>query len=282
MGAFSTNSALLFSIVIMFFTIYCSYRGFKSRAFFEKYLFSVEAILLFKDYKRLISSGFLHANWIHLIFNIYAFFSFSEALESQLGSVQFLVIYFCSLLGGNLLTLYLHRSQGSYRAIGASGAICGLIFATVALFPGISIGLLFLPLQIPGWLFALLFVAISIYGMRSNAGGISHDAHLGGALTGMLTVICMNPGVLRENYIPILCLTAPVIVFLIFIIAMPQLLLIRDSAKPRHSYSYMTRDEEYNLQKYNKQKAIDRILDKINEKGLDSLTSQERELLDKF
>lgn len=280
MGAFSTNTALLFSVVIMFLTVYFSYRGFKDKTFFEKYLFRVDNILIYKDYKRLFSSGFLHANWFHLIFNTYAFFSFSEALESQMGSGQFLMIYFLSLLGGNLFALYIHRNHGDYSAIGASGAICGIIFASVALFPGISIGLLFIPTQIPGWLFALIFVAISIYGIKSNAGNIGHDAHLGGALTGVLVAIAMNPEIIFDNYIPILCLLAPTITFLYFILAMPEILLINSSFSL--GKSYMTKDEEYNHRKYNKQKDIDRILDKINEKGIDSLTSREKELLDEF
>lgn len=280
MGEFSTNTALLFSVVIMFLTVYFSYRGFKDQVFFEKYLFRVDNILVSKDYKRLLSSGFLHANWFHLIFNIYAFFTFSEALESQMGSVQFLLIYFLSLLGGSLFALYIHRNHGDYSAIGASGAICGLIFASVALFPGISIGLILIPAQIPGWLFALIFVAISIYGIKSNAGNIGHDAHLGGALAGMLVAIAMNPEIIFYNYIPILCLLAPTITFLYFILAMPEILLINTFSTSRKSY--MSKDEEFNLRKFNKQKDIDRILDKINEKGLDSLTSKEKELLDEF
>ncbi|MBO9698690.1 MAG: rhomboid family intramembrane serine protease [Sporocytophaga sp.] len=280
MGEFSTNTALLFSVVIMFLTVYFSYRGFKDKVFFEKYLFRVDNILASKDYKRLLTSGFLHANWFHLIFNLYAFFSFSEALESQMGSGQFLMIYFLSLLGGSLFALYIHRNHGNYSAIGASGAICGLIFASVALFPGISIGLILIPAQIPGWLFALIFVAISIYGIKSNAGNIGHDAHLGGALTGTLVAIAMNPEIIFYNYIPILCLLTPTIIFLYFILAMPEILLINNSFSSRNDY--MSKDEEYNLRKFNKQKDIDRILDKINEKGLDSLTSKEKELLDEF
>ncbi|WP_028979011.1 rhomboid family intramembrane serine protease [Sporocytophaga myxococcoides] len=280
MGEFSTNTALLFSVVIMFLTVYFSYRGFKDKVFFEKYLFRVDNILVSKDYKRLLTSGLLHGNWFHLIFNMYAFFSFSEALESQMGSGQYLMIYFFSLVGGSLFALYIHRNHGDYSAIGASGAICGLIFASVALFPGISIGLILIPAQIPGWLFALIFVAISIYGIKSNAGNIGHDAHLGGALAGMLVAIAMNPEIIFYNYIPILCLLTPTIIFLYFILAMPEILLINTSFSSRNSY--MSKDEEYNLKKFNKQKDIDRILDKINEKGLDSLTSREKELLDEF
>ncbi|GAL84508.1 rhomboid family protein [Sporocytophaga myxococcoides] len=197
-----------------------------------------------------------------------------------MGSGQFLTIYFLSLLGGNLFALFIHRNHGDYSAIGASGAICGLIFASVAIFPGISIGLIFIPAQIPGWLFALSFVAISIYGIKSNAGNIGHDAHLGGALTGILVAIAMNPEIIFYNYIPILCLLAPTVTFLYFILAMPEILLINSSFTS--GKTHMTKDEEYNLRKFNKQKDIDRILDKINEKGIDSLTTKEKELLDEF
>src|SRR5205085_7101779 len=112
-----------------------SYQGLRNYHYFDKYSFQVDEILLGKDYKRLVTSGFLHVSWTHLIFNMITFYCFSYGLEATLGATKFLMIYFGSLLGGNLLSLFIHRHHHDYSAVGASGAISGLVFASIALFP---------------------------------------------------------------------------------------------------------------------------------------------------
>src|SRR5437764_2427325 len=179
------NSFFPISFVLIVINFLVSYKGFKDSTFYNKYSFRIDAIQ-YKDYKRLVTSGFLHVNWMHLIFNMLALYFFSGSLELYLGAVKFLLIYFLSLIGGDLLSLFIHRNDPDYDSVGASAGVNGIIFAAIALFPGMSLGLLFIPISIPGWLFGLVYVLYSIYGIRSRRNNIGHDAHLGGALVGLI------------------------------------------------------------------------------------------------
>ena len=268
-------------LILIAVTLVVSYKGLKDNVFLANNKFDIDRILVHKEYKRLVTSGLLHLSWSHLFFNMFSLFAFSFSLESYLGSVYFLIIYFASLIGGNLLALFVHRNHGDYSAVGASGAVCGIIFASIALFPGIGIGFFILPFSIPGWLYGILYVAFTIYGIKSNKDSIGHEAHLGGALVGMLVSILLQPRALLENYVVILLIAVPTIVFILLIIKRPQILII-GGALTKPATPYFDIDHKYNEQKAIQQKEIDRILDKINRKGIKSLTKKEKEQLDAF
>ncbi len=102
-----------------------SWKGFGNEVFFDRYKFNVDGILLYRQYDRLISSGFLHAGWLHLIFNMIALYFFSGTLSAVLDWWGFLIIYFVSLIGGDLLSLFIHRHSGDYSSVGASGPYPG-------------------------------------------------------------------------------------------------------------------------------------------------------------
>lgn len=262
-------------VLIIVANILVSYRGFKSSLFFEQYCFRVDAIFVHKDYKRLVTSGFLHIDWSHLILNMVSLFMFSGAVTQTLGPLEFLLVYFVSLVGGNLLALLIHRNHGDYSAVGASGAVCGVMFASIALNPGMVIGFL---LPIPGFLYAIFFVLYSMYGIRSRRDNIGHEAHLGGALIGMAAAIALRPGVLQYNYITVLLITVPSVVFIYFIVTRPHLLYVDNFFYKTHKDQY-TIDHKYNADRYIAQQEIDRILDKIAKRGMKSLNSKERETL---
>ncbi len=269
----------IISLVIIIINIIVSYNGFKNFLFFDRYKFEVDKILLNKDYKRLVTSGFLHVGWVHLAFNVFSLYFFSGVVESITGSLQYLLIYFASLIGGNLLSLFIHKNEGDYSSVGASGAVCGIIFASIALLPGMSINLIFV--RIPGWLYGIAFVLFSIYGIRSRRDNIGHDAHLGGALIGMLVATVLHPDVFFDNYVTILVITIPCIFFICMIIAKPGFLFIDSVFFNRHNKNY-TVDQRYNIEKIDRQKEVDRILDKINRSGIKSLTPKEKQVLDEY
>jgi membrane associated rhomboid family serine protease len=271
----------IISFLLILANVIVSYRGFKDSIFYNKYKFRVDAVLLYKDYKRMVTSGFLHVNWMHLIFNMLALYFFSGSLETYLGPVKFLVIYFLSLIGGDLLSLWIHRHDGDYDSVGASAGVNGVIYAAIALFPGMHIGLLFIPIAIPAWLFGLVYVLYSIYGIRSRRYNIGHDAHLGGALVGLIVAIILHPSALINNTWAIVIIMVPSVFFIYMIITRPHMLLIDNYFFNKHSDA-ITVDHKYNIDITNKQKEIDRILEKIHKKGMKSLTDKEKQTLKEY
>lgn len=267
------------SLLILILTVAASYKGFKDHGFYDRYAFSIEAVKNYKQYQRLITSGFLHVSWTHLVFNMFALFFFSSSAASGLGSFSFLVIYFGSMAGGNLLSLVIHRYHNSYTSVGASGAICGVIFASIAAFPGMRIGLFLLP-PIPGWLFGLVYVLVSIYGIRSRSDNIGHDAHLGGGLAGMLIALLIYPEALLTNYVTILIVAVPAIAFILFIFKRPEALLIDNLFEKKQKM--LSVEDRYNISKKNKQQTVDALLEKIHRKGINSLSAKEKSLLEEY
>jgi membrane associated rhomboid family serine protease len=217
----------------------------------------------------------LHVNWMHLIFNMLGVYFFADLLIGQLDWYGFLLVYFASMVGGNLLSLLIYKNQGDYTSVGASGAVNGGIFAVIALDPGIRIFFL------PGWLFGLLYIGLTIYGVRSKRDNIGHEAHLGGAIIGMLVAIALQPAALFENYRTILIIAVPTLAFIYLIITRPHLLLIDNLFFNTHK-NYYSVDHKYNESKFNQQQEIDRILDKISKRGMNSLSQKEKKMLKEY
>lgn len=272
-------TGLSFLIIIANFIV--SWKGFNDRNFYERYEFSIEKIKIYKQYYRLVTSGFLHVNWMHLIFNMLALYFFSASVEFFFGPLQFLLIYFASMIGGDLLSLFIHRYDNGYSSVGASGAVCGIIFAAIAVFPGMGIGFFFIPVSIPAWVYGLAYVLYSIYGIRSRRDNVGHESHLAGALTGMLIAIVIYPSSLAENYITILLIAVPCIAFIYIILTRPHILLI-DNRFFKTQKKYHSIDHKYNAEKISRQDEVDRILEKISRKGMKSLTQKEKEILEQY
>ena len=147
-----------------------------------------------REWYRFITAGFVHAGMAHLAFNLITLYFFGPLLERQLGPLNFIVLYFGSELAAHALTYWFHRGNEDYNAVGASGAISGIVFA-FCLFAPFEKLYLFFAVPIPAILFAIGFVAVSIYAMnktRGRMGGIAHEAHLGGALGGVVLTILLD------------------------------------------------------------------------------------------
>lgn len=151
-------------------------------------------------YYQLFTSAFLHENIIHLFLNMFVLFSFGTFLEKFFdgisgvtsGSIYFLLIYIISLLSGSLLTLVFHFRNPGYAALGASGAVSGIVFSYILFFPTSMIGVFFVPM--PAFVFAVLYIVFSVYGMKKNLGNIGHEAHLGGAIGGAVATLILIDG----------------------------------------------------------------------------------------
>jgi membrane associated rhomboid family serine protease len=145
------------------------------------------------EYERLITSGFVHADLWHLIFNMLTFYFFAFALENRIGSLKLLTLYLLGLVLSDLGTYFKHRDNPEYASLGASGAISAVLFASIVYFPGQSLYILPFPFPIPAPLFAVAYLAYTYFSARHPTGRINHDAHLGGALTGLAFVAITSP-----------------------------------------------------------------------------------------
>ncbi|MBC9930926.1 rhomboid family protein [Chitinophaga qingshengii] len=273
------NEIGIVALVLIILNIIVSCKGFKDTTFYYKYSFIVDEILVHKEYQRLFTAGFLHTGWLHLLFNMMSLCFFSGIVEAVLGIKNFILIYVCSLLGGSLLSLFIHRHHGNYSAVGASGAVCGIIFASVALFPDMGIGFFGIPLYIPGWIYGVLYLLFSIARIRNNQDNTAHEAHLGGAVIGLIFAICMEPQVIKIHFLPILALLLPCMLFAWLLIRKPHVLLTGNTPNPRR---YLTIEDRYNQQRSIQQKEVDAILEKIHRYGIDSLTAEEKQKLQQF
>lgn len=145
-----------------------------------------------REYYRLFTAGFVHVGGAHLFVNMLTLFFFGPTVETLLGPGRFLAIYFGSELVANLATLIRYRNEPGYSAVGASGAISGVLFAYCLFFPW-NLLYLFFALPIPAIVFAVLYVAFSIYAARQGGGRVAHEAHLGGAIGGVLITLLVYP-----------------------------------------------------------------------------------------
>lgn len=279
-------------VAILVGNLLFSLKGFNDAAFREKYLFHVGPIRYQRDWVRMISSGFLHGDWMHLIFNMYTFYMFADILASQqlIRLDMFLLLYFGSLLGGNALALYIHRNHDDYRALGASGAVSGVIFATIAMFPEMQ-----LFFNIPAWLFAIVYTIITIYGIKSRWGNIGHEAHLGGSIIGVGLAIILFPQILSMHPWLLLGIVLPMVVFLYFLVMKPEFLLIpnfasyqgkqfkerfrktKERVKPNKNKSKSTNGKTRFI---SKEAELNFLLDKVQKEGFEKLSPNEKDRLE--
>lgn len=201
-------------IVIIALNVIISYKGFNDLAFFRKYEFHIGSIRA-GEQLRMVSSAFLHADMGHLFFNMLTLYFFAPVVLHFMGGFSFVLIYAGSLIFGSLLTLLFHRDDYSYRAIGASGAVTGVLYSAILLQPDMSLYLFFIPIPIPAYIFGIGYLLYSIYGMRAKNDNIGHTAHFGGAIGGYLLTILKQPEMLTDNTLMVVLLAIPIIILFV-------------------------------------------------------------------
>ena len=206
---FSVNSV---AILIIGLNIFFSYRGFSDRIFFNKYKFSPLSIKRGEKI-RYISSGFLHVDTTHLIVNMFTLYFFVDAVIFRVGEINFLIIYLTSLIFGNWLTYRFNSNNINYSAVGASGAVMGIVYSAILLNPEMTLFFFILPM--PGYLFGLGYLFYSIYSMKKVNDNIGHEAHLGGAIAGFFSTIFISPAIVLTNLFTVLILLIPIVYFYI-------------------------------------------------------------------
>jgi membrane associated rhomboid family serine protease len=150
------------------------------------------------DYQTLVTSGFIHADLAHLLLNCFTLWAFGFGLERRLGTPSFVTLYVVGLLTSSIATWLVHRRQPGYASLGASGAILAVLFASIVVAPTSSIFILPIPVPIPAPLFALGFLAYSVFASRARIGRVNHDAHIAGAVAGVAYMAVTAPGSLQR------------------------------------------------------------------------------------
>jgi len=182
------------ALIIFIVTIVASLVGlFVAPNVIQRSLFRPYYFLRNRQYDTIVTSGFVHADLTHLIFNMMTFYFFAFPLERRIGPVAFVVLYVIGLVVSEIGTFFKHRNDPDYASLGASGAIAALLFAGIVYFPTQSILILPIPVPIPAPLFAVLYLGYSWYSARHARGRINHDAHFGGALAGLVFVLVTDP-----------------------------------------------------------------------------------------
>ncbi|MGN7812010.1 rhomboid family intramembrane serine protease [Flavobacterium sp. 22076] len=204
-------NTILIGIIVA--NILISYKGFNDYAFFRKFEFHVGSIRAGEQI-RMLTSGFLHADMMHLFFNMLTLWFFAPVVIDSLGNFSFVLVYFGSLIFGSLLTMLFHKNDYSYRAVGASGAVTGVLYSAILLHPDMMLGIFFV-IPIPAYLFGILYLLYSIYGMKAKNDNIGHTAHFGGAVGGYLITLIKVPSLIVDHSLMTILLAIPIIVLFV-------------------------------------------------------------------
>lgn len=200
----------IITVVIIVANILFSMKGFKDFGFFERYKFNIGGIRRGEQI-RMLSAGFLHVDEMHLFFNMFTLYFFANPVIAHLGTTNFVIVYVGSLICGNLLSFYFHKDEYHYSAVGASGAVTGILYAAILLNPGMKLYMFFIPVPIPAYLFGIAYLLYSIYGMKRRVGNIGHDAHFGGAIGGYVITLILASWVFKEHLFMVILLAIPIV-----------------------------------------------------------------------
>jgi len=200
---------------IIVVNVIMSLKGFENTSFFERYKFQVGPIAN-KDYIRMVSSGFLHVDMWHLIFNMLTLYFFADGVIGYFGVYKFIFIYFMSMVGGSYLSYYFHRKDYFYSAVGASGAVSGILFSSILLYPFDSLYFMFIPIPIPAIVVGVGYLAYSVFGMKNQWGNIGHAAHVGGAAIGLVVSVLYDPSLFYSRSTTLVVLTIPLVLLYIY------------------------------------------------------------------
>jgi len=192
------------SSLIFIFTIITSIYAFSNPGIFTKFMLHPYSISKGERVYTLITSGLIHRDWMHLLFNMFTFAFFGFQLErilvavSSWGHLQFALIYFLSLILSDVGTIVKQKKNYNYHSLGASGAICGVLFSAILFQPTSYVGVFFIP--VPAVIFGPLFLLYCAWAAKAGRDSINHDAHFYGALVGVLVTILLYPQVIGHFF----------------------------------------------------------------------------------
>ncbi len=195
------------TLLIIIVTVVVSVAAWNNPSLMNRWIMNPYLVANRGQYYRLITSGFLHADWGHLFFNMFSFYSFASLIEyvfssdewfGASGPVYFIGFYLIAILVSDIPSFLKHRHNPGYNSLGASGGVSAIIFAAILYSPLTKLSLFFIPIGIPGFIFGGLYLAYSYYEAQRGSGNINHDAHFYGAVFGILFMIIVYPPVLSS------------------------------------------------------------------------------------
>ncbi|RYC67380.1 MULTISPECIES: rhomboid family intramembrane serine protease [Spirosoma] len=193
------------TLLIILVTVGISLAAWNNPALMDRWIMNPYRVASRGQYYRLITSGFLHADWSHLLFNMISLYFFGGFIEQVFdvlfpgsGALYLVGFYLIGILVSDIPSFLKHRNDPGYNALGASGGVSAVLFAAILFRPLMPISMFFIPIGIPGFIFGGLYLAYSYYEARRGYGTINHDAHFYGALFGILFMIVVYPAVLPQ------------------------------------------------------------------------------------
>ncbi|MFZ1678876.1 MAG: rhomboid family intramembrane serine protease [Saprospiraceae bacterium] len=195
------------TIIIILFTSFISFQGFNKYVFIDKLKHSPSRESAYKEYYRMLTSGFVHADWTHLLVNMFVLYSFGEFIESYIvsefgkpwGSVIFLVLYLLNIILANIPTAIRHKHNPSFSSIGASGAVSGIIFIFILLRPWATLQLFFF-IPLPAIVVGVGYLIYSSWAVNKGHGRLDHSAHFAGAISGMMMIILLRKEIIFDFF----------------------------------------------------------------------------------
>ncbi len=183
---------------ILAVTVVISILAFKHKHLMQKWLLTPYNISRSGSYRTFITSGFIHADYQHLFFNMFTFYFFAFPLEEIMGPVKFTILYFASMIIASIPTYLKNKDNPRYASLGASGAVSGVVFGYILYEPLSRIYIMFIPIGIPAFIYAFLYLAYCFYSARRQSDNINHSAHFWGSLTGFIITVAFNPDVINR------------------------------------------------------------------------------------
>lgn len=189
------------TLVLAVLTVAISLYAWSNPDFLESWIMEPYRMKRQNDWYRFLTSGFLHADFTHLLFNMIAFYSFSRVVETifgyafgpTAGLLWYLLLYLGGIVISSVPTYLRHRDDPNYRSLGASGGVSAVVFSAILFNPAAGLYIFPLPFEIPGFIFGFLYLGYSYYMGRRQGDNINHDAHFYGALYGVVLTLVLIP-----------------------------------------------------------------------------------------
>ncbi len=190
----------MITYIILGITIFISITAMDNHTLKNKLMFNAYMIKERKEWYRFFSHGVIHGDWMHLIFNMLSLYMFGRTVEDAFGAIFeakgvlfFILLYVGGLAMSSLYSYERNKGNVYYNSLGASGAVSAVIFAFIILAPNARLGFMLIPVPIPAYLFGFIYLGIEYYLSKRGNTGIAHDAHIWGAIYGIVLTIVLKP-----------------------------------------------------------------------------------------